>query len=300
MDLRQIRQFAVLAEELNFRKAAERLHISQPPLSATIQRLEESLGVQLFDRDRHTVKLTMAGQVFFIEARRILGQVHEAVALTRNTARGLSGVLRVSCVPSAFLDLLPAALQRFHSAYPEVRVIVTRELTSKQLEDVHREKVDVAILIPDDSLDVDRLQVGQLRKERFVLAVPSAHRLAQERSARMQDIVDDPLLAFFSLSDSPGFSGPLLKAFKASALNPNLMYDQTQWATNLVMVAGGFGLAIVPRPMRAFQLGGISYVDLVHDDGSPITYPVAAVRLKSICNVIADNFVAIVAEVGKP
>ncbi|WP_076997345.1 LysR family transcriptional regulator [Variovorax sp. KK3] len=300
MDLRQIRQFAVLAEELNFRKAAERLHISQPPLSATIRRLEESLGVQLFDRDRHNVKLTLAGQVFHNEARRILGQVHEAVALTRNTALGISGVLRVSCVPSAFLDLLPAALQRFHEAYPEVRVIVTRELSSKQLDDVSREKVDVAILIPNDTLDAGQLKTDPLRHERFILAVPSAHRLAAEKSVRVADIVSDPLLAFFSLSDSPGFSGPLLRAFKESALNPNLMYDQTQWVTNLVMVAGGFGLAIVPRPMRTFQLSGISYIDLVHDDGSPITYPVAAVRKKNSGNAIAENFVAIVAEIGKP
>lgn len=299
MDLRQIRQFTVLAEELNFRRAAERLHISQPPLSATIRRLEETLGAQLFERDRHTVKLTMAGEVFVVEARRILGQVEEAVTLTRNTSLGISGVLRVSCVPSAFLDLLPNALRRFHTAYPQVKVIVTRELSAKQLDDIHREKVDVAILIPSGDRMDGRLRVAALRPERFALAVPAEHRLAKAGCARIQDIADDPLLAFFSLTDSPGFSGPLLQEFKASALHPQLMYDQSQWGTNLVMVAGGFGLAVVPRPMRAFQLQGIAYVDLVHEDGTPITYPVAAVSLRSARSAMIDNFIAIVSDVGK-
>src|SRR5688572_20255363 len=128
MDLRQIRQFTVLAEELNYRRAAQRLHISQPPLSATIRRLEEELGVQLFDRNRHAVALTAAGEVFLDQARRILSQVQHAATLTKNAARGAVGVLRISCVPSALLALLPVTLRRFHEAYPQVQVVVSEAL----------------------------------------------------------------------------------------------------------------------------------------------------------------------------
>lgn len=299
MDLRQIRQFIVLAEELNFRKAAERLHITQPPLSATIRRLEEDLQVQLFERTQHAVALTAAGHVFLGEARRVLGHVQEAVAVTRNTAQGFTGTLRVSCVPSALLDLLPAALRSFHKKYPLVRVVVSRELSTKQREEVQQERVDVAILIPDANFDDDRLALTHLRDEHFVLACPSDHRLAAQPTARIQEIDVDPLLSFFSLAESPGFLGPLMKAFKASDFHPNVIHDHAQWGTSLVMVAGGFGLAIVPRPMGLFPLSGVSYVELVHDDGEPITYPVAAAVSTKRRNPVAENFVATLAELAR-
>jgi DNA-binding transcriptional LysR family regulator len=292
LELRQIRQFTVLAEELNFRRAAERLHISQPPLSATIRRLEDDLGVRLFDRDKHTVALTAAGEVFLVEARRLLGQVNEAATLARSTAQGLSGVLRVSCVPSALLDLMPSVLRRFHAAYPQVRVIVTRELSARQIEEVQQQKVDVAIVIPTEAHEDSRIETTLLKHERFSLACPTGHRLATRSTASLRDIEADPLLAFFSLAESPGFSGPLLKAFRASALQPRVMHDYAQWGTSLVMVAGGFGLAIVPRAMRAFTLDGLCYVDLVHDDGSPITYPIAVATRSERRSRVAENFVS--------
>ena len=296
MELRQIRQFTVLAEELNFRRAAERLHISQPPLSATIRRLEDDLGVQLFERDRHKVSLTPAGEVFLSEARRLLNQVQDTTALVRSTAQGLSGVLRVSCIPSALLELMPGVLRRFHEAYPLVRVIVTRELSARQIEDVHQEKVDIAIVIPTADIDDARIRTSMLKQEQFSLACPVGHRLARVPSARLRDIEAEPLLSFFSLAASPGFSGPLMKAFKASAVQPRVVHDYAQWGTSLVMVAGGFGLAIVPKAMRAFSLKGLTYVDLVHEDGEPITYPIAAVLPAGRPAGVSENFLSVLLE----
>lgn len=298
MDLRQLRQFTVLAEELNFRKAAQRLHISQPPLSAAIRRLEEGLGVQLFDRNRHAVALTTAGEVFLAQARRILGNVEDAVAHTRHAARGSVGVLRISCVPSALLALLPVALRRFHDAYPQVQVVVNEALSARQLEQVLQQKVDVAVLIPNAERNDPQLRLVALHDERFVLACPSDHPLARRKTVQVKDIDSGLLLHLHSPSQSPGFSGALMKAFEASEVHPTVIYNQDQWGVSLLMVAGGFGMAIVPRPMHAFRLPGVSYVDLVHKDKAPITYPIAAALPALARNPAAENFLPILSEVA--
>jgi DNA-binding transcriptional LysR family regulator len=292
MDLRQLRQFTVLAEELNFRRAALRLHISQPPLSAAIRRLEDELEVQLFDRNRHSVALTTAGEVLLAQTRNILSSVEDAVAHTRNAARGAVGVLRVSCIPSALLALMPLALRRFHELFPHVQVVVSEALSAAQVDQVQQEKVDLAILIPSTARKDTRLRTVPLRNEQFVLACPSDHKLASRKSVRIQDIDGHLLLHLHSPSQSPDFSGALLKAFEASDVHPTVIYSQDQWNISLLMVAGGFGLAIVPRPMQTYRLPGVSYVDLVHRAGKPVTYAIAAV-MPAKKNTLAENFLEV-------
>jgi DNA-binding transcriptional LysR family regulator len=296
MDLRQLRQFVVVAEELSFRRAAERLHISQPPLSATIRRLEEHLAVRLFERDRHRVTLTASGVVLLEEARRLLSDVGNVMELTRKAAEGSHGVLRVSCVPSALLDLLPEALREFHRLYPLVRVVVTRELSSKQLESVAQSKVDVAILIPTPTRQFEELRLLPLKVERLMLACPCDHRLAGGSAVNVRDIHPDPVISFFSLAESPGYAGALMKAFESSGFQPQLVHDYSQWGTSLVMVAAGFGLAIVPRSMGALQIKGIAYVELVHESGAPIEYPIAVATSAHHRNPVIDNFLRVVGD----
>jgi len=122
MDLRQLRQFVVLATELNYRKAAERLNMTQPPLSIAIKRLEADLEVRLFERDRLGVRLTTAGGVFLGEAKRLLDGAEAAIKATRDADQGRVGSLRVCAVPSASLELLPALLHRFAARFPSVRL----------------------------------------------------------------------------------------------------------------------------------------------------------------------------------
>jgi DNA-binding transcriptional LysR family regulator len=298
MDLRQIRQFTVLAEELNFRKAASRLHISQPPLSATIRKLEEQLDVRLFERNRHAVSLTTAGEVFLAQARKILAQVDDAVALTKNAARGGVGLLRVSCVPSALFALMPVALRRFHDAYPLVQVVATEALSARQLELVRQGKVDVAVLIPGAAEDHPHLRIVPLRDEHFVLACPSDHKLASRKTVRVQDIDSNLLLHLHTPSQSPGFSGALMKTFEESDTRPTVIYSHDEWGISLLMVAGGFGFAIVPRPMHVFGLPGVSYVELVHRNGTPVTYPIAAALPANARDPIAENFLALLGDVA--
>lgn len=296
MDLRQLRQFVVVAEELSFRRAAERLHISQPPLSATIRRLEEQLAVRLFERDRHRVTLTASGAVLLQEARRLLTDVDDIVELTRKAANGSHGVLRVSCVPSAWLDLLPEALRRFHYLYPLVRVVATRELSAKQLESVVQGKVDVAILIPTAARQFEELRFLPLKAERLMLACPCDHRLSSGASVRLRDIHPDSVISFFSMAESPGYTGALMKAFESAGFEPRLVHDYSQWGTSLIMVAAGFGLAIVPRSMRALQIRGITYVDLVHEGGAPLDYPISAVASARYQNPVVDNFIRVLGD----
>jgi len=296
MDLRQIRQFVAVAEHLHFRKAAEALYMSQPPLSTAIRRLEQSLEVELFERNRQSVRLTPAGTVLLAQSRRLLAMMEETVALTREAAKGNVGQLRLSCVPSAMLDFVPARLREFHLAYPGVRISIHESLSARLLEEVRQDKADLAILIPDPSHQLAGLNLTPLRDEYFVLACPSGHRLAASPGVHIGEIGNEPLMSFFSLAESPGFSGPLLRAFSQAGVTPNVERGYEHWSATRVLVAAGLGLAIVPRPMRALGSDSIAFVPLLNDDGSPLTYPIAAAMRVDCRNIAARDFCRLLAE----
>ena len=273
MDFRQLRQFVVLATELNYRKAAARLHMTQPPLSVAIKRLEAEIGADLFERDRLGVRLTVAGGAFLGEAKRLLEGADAALQTARDAAEGRMGALRVCAVPSAALNLLPRILPEFAQRFPHIRLRLTSGSTVGILAELQRGELDAAFLVPPAS-GVPGITITPLPRERLVLAVPAGHRLAGMKSARLSDLTDDALVTL-AHSDSPGFAGEIVAACQRAGFHPRVLQESSHALISLPLIAGGLGVAIVPSALRRIAIDNVAYVDLADVAGEPLTYAMA-------------------------
>jgi DNA-binding transcriptional LysR family regulator len=289
IELRQLRHFVAVAEELNFRRASLRLHMSQPPLSVSIQRLEEEVGAPLLDRSRHHVKLTPAGSLFLADARRILVQSQQAVERARRAAGGMEGSLRLSFVPSAALELLPTLFKQFRREYPTVHLQLTADTTVRQLEALHKGDVDLAIVVGPLS-ETQGLRVESLGEQGFVLAVPGDHPLASRRVVRLPELAGAPFVAF-PASEGPGFYAALLHACQAAGFHPNVVQQASQMQVILTLVAGGAGVALVPASMRVMQIDDVRFLDLA--DPGPPTYGLEFVHALAAENPVIEAFLAL-------
>ena len=171
IDLRQFRQFIAVAETLSFRRAAERLHMAQPPLSAAIRKLEDELGVVLFERDNRGTALTPAGDAFLLEARRALEQAERAVAVARRAGAGLGGTLRLRFVDSTVNALLPLILRAFQERHPDVDFQLEEGTTAKQVLALRQDRTDVGSRLP--VADAGDVRVEPLLRDRMVAALPT-------------------------------------------------------------------------------------------------------------------------------
>ncbi|MDR3003789.1 MAG: LysR family transcriptional regulator [Acidovorax sp.] len=273
MDFRQLRQFVVLASELNFRKAAERLHMTQPPLSIAIKRLEEDLEVKLFERDRQGVRLTPAGMVFLGEAQRLIEGADNAVKATQDADKGQIGTLRVSVVPSASLELLPDILERFALRFPSIRLRLSSGSSVSSVGEVQRGEIDAALLVPP-AFGLPSVAFFPLCKPRLVLALASSHPMAQAGTVRLSQLQGEPLVSL-AHSDSPGFAGEIMRLCQLEGLAPKALYESSHALITLPLVAAGQGIAIVPESYRRIQLDKLRYLELTDSAGEPLRYPIA-------------------------
>ncbi len=258
MDLRQLRQFVAVAEERSFRRAAERLHVSQPPLSVAMQRLEADVGAQLLDRDRHGVRLTPAGEAFLQEARRTLVHAQLSVEIAQRAASGKLGTLRLSFVPSAGLAVVPRLLREFRKSHPDVKLILDGDTTVQQMEALAQGAADVGIVVPP--LHESRgLRVTVFCHEDLVLAVPAAHPLAGAPRVQLKDLANEDFVGF-PIKEGPGFESAVMTACQDSGFIPRFVQTASQMQAILALVAGGLGVALVPQAMRAVAMENVNYV----------------------------------------
>ncbi|APX78529.1 Ben and cat operon transcriptional regulator [Achromobacter insolitus] len=273
MDFRQLRQFVVLATELNYRKAAARLHMTQPPLSVAIKRLEAEIGADLFERDRLGVRLTVAGGAFLREAKRLLEGADAALQAARDAAEGRMGALRVCAVPSAALHLLPRMLPEFTQRFPHIRLRLSSGSTVSILAGLQRGELDAAFLVPPAS-GVPGIAITALRRERMVLAVPAGHRVAGMQQVRLSNLTDETLVAL-AHSDSPGFAGEIVAACQRAGFHPRVLQESSHALISLPLIAAGLGIAIVPAALRRIAIDNVAYVDLADESDLPLTYAMA-------------------------
>lgn len=290
LEFRLLRQFVVIAEELNFRRAADRLHMSQPPLSVAMQNLEAAVGTSLLDRSKHHVRLTPAGQVFYKDAARLLQQVQQAMDRARRTGEGLEGSLRLSFVPSAALDVLPAIFKRFQADYPTVQLKLTAETTSRQLEDLHNGHTDLALVV-GPVYDVRGLHLVGLQSQQFVIAVPAGHPLAARRSVKIKELAAESFVSFPG-SEGAGFVSALMGACQAAGFLPKVVQEASQMQAILTLVAGGLGIALVPASMRRLHMEDVSFLD-VADTRAPPTYDLVFAYCDSNDNPVVQAFLSI-------
>lgn len=245
MDLRQLRHFTVLAESLNFRRAAERLYIAQPALSVSIRRLEDELGVRLFTRGRRGVELTEAGRAALGDAVRAL----QAAARVREQAlaavNGEVGTLRVAFVGTATYRLLPQTLQRLSRTRPGIRLELYERNTDAIVAGLESEQFDVGIVrypmksVPGMTLDI-------IEKDRYCVALPAGHRLAARRKVPLRALAGEPFLVP-SAAESPALHHLVLSACQRAGFMPIVARQEAvQLLTTLALVESGFGVALIP------------------------------------------------------
>ncbi|MCG6575991.1 LysR family transcriptional regulator [Pseudomonas sp. AF32] len=243
-ELAQLRCFTTVATELNFRRAAERLNMTQPPLSRQIQLLEHHLGVELFTRSTRSVALTAAGRAFFIEAQNLLEQAQQAAVAARRFAQGDIGSVTISFVGSAVYEFLPKVIAEARLKQPQVKIVLSEMNTYQQHEALRARRIDLGIVRSP------LLETGYatecLVREPFVLAVPAGHPLARAESVNVQDLDAQPFL-MYSHSAYPPFNELLTGMLRSARVAPQFVQWLGSSLTILALVNAGMGLALVPR-----------------------------------------------------
>ncbi|MGJ5815370.1 LysR substrate-binding domain-containing protein [Paludibaculum fermentans] len=280
IELRHLRYFLAVAEDLHFGQAAKRLHMAQPPLSQQIRQLERMLGHALFVRTSRSVELTPAGQVLMERARRTLAKVREDVEAVQRTGRGEVGSLTVGFVESAILSRLPAVLGRYRAVYPKVQLRL-HEFHTQQLVDALRNGLVDAGLARDAGAE-DWLQVEPVVIEPFILAVPKTHRLAKQETASWAELKDEPFV-FFERSAGQKAWDRTMENCTRFGFRPNIVQEAEQWLTVLRLVGAGLGVTVAPasvagiahadvRCLKLTPQGGATHLDLVYrrDASNPL------------------------------
>jgi DNA-binding transcriptional LysR family regulator len=273
MELRQLRYFVAVAEELHFRRAAARLHISQPPLSQQIAALEEELGVRLLERTRRRVELTPAGEAFLRDARATLAELDVAVSTARAISAGQEGVLRVGFVGSALLSIVPSTVQRFRRARPGVEIELRERSTVEQMRAVSTGLVDVGLVRPPIETD-ESLHTEVVMRERTVAALPEGHPLAALRRIPLRRLAAEPLV-LFPRRQAPGYHDLLIGRLAMTGSTPHVAQYAPEMMTIIGLVAAGIGVSPVPASVAHLAIDGVTYRPL---SSAPDTELVAVTR----------------------
>ncbi|WP_070886471.1 LysR family transcriptional regulator [Pseudomonas sp. D2-3] len=263
-ELAQLRCFTTVATELNFRRAAERLNMTQPPLSRQIQLLEHSLGVELFTRSTRSVALTAAGRAFFIEAQNLLERAHQAASSARRFAAGDIGSVSISFVGSAVYEFLPRVIAEARLNQPQVKISLSEMNTHQQHEALRTRRIDLGIVRQP------LLQAGYenecLVREPFVLAIPSGHPLAAIDQVGVRDLDGAPFL-MYSHAAYPPFNELLTGMFRSAGVAPEYVQWLGSSLTILALVNAGMGLALVPRCATNVVFKDVSFREIDLGEG---------------------------------
>jgi DNA-binding transcriptional LysR family regulator len=252
---RRLGYFVAVAEELSFTRAAQRLHMAQPPLSQQIALLEKEVGTPLFDRSRRTIRLTAAGAALLPEARRLLTDLDETVRMVRSVGDGTVGRLAVGFVPSAINGVLPDLLREFRATHPAVELTLREMPPDPLLRAVHDGRLDVAVLyLPISEPD---LAQRRLASEDLLLALPEAHPAAAATTIALTDVAGEPFV-LPERHDVPGLHAAITALFADAAFTPRIA-QRGVWLiqTVLGLVAAGIGLAVVPSSAASVNRRGV-------------------------------------------
>ena len=246
MELRHLRYFATVGELLNFTKAGQKLRVAQPALSRQIRDLEEELGVQLLERGARAAKLTEAGAVFLVEARAVLERADEAVKAARAVARGERGEIHVGYAPSLTIELLPCALHSFHNVAPGVHVKLHDLSSVEMLRGLSGGgKLNLCLVARPEKSSMRGLKFEMLQEYPICIGVPANHRLARAKTVKLEQILDEPLVAY-SRTEYPEYHAMLKELFASIGATPQVAEEHDS-APSLIAAAGiGRGLIIGP------------------------------------------------------
>ncbi|MBF2077000.1 MAG: LysR family transcriptional regulator [Synechococcales cyanobacterium T60_A2020_003] len=256
MELRHLRYFIAVAEELHFGRAAERLHMAQPPLSQQIRQLEEQLGFQLFHRTKRTVQLTEAGTVFLDRCQQLLLQFDQAIQDGQQASRGEIGKLAIGFVSSTAYSVLPSMLHQFRRQVPGVALTLRELTTDQQVQWLRDKRIDVGFLRPPvDDPDFEMITV---LREPLVVALPEQHPLAQIDPVPLRLLASEPFI-LFPRRLATGLYDQIISLCQQANFSPRVVQEAIQIQTIISLVAAEMGIAIVPVSIQNLQRTGVVY-----------------------------------------
>ncbi|MCO4035131.1 LysR family transcriptional regulator [Pseudomonas aeruginosa] len=291
MELRHLRYFIAVAEELHFGRAAERLGISQPPLSQQIQALEEEIGARLFERTNRRVELTDAGRLFLDESRQVLAQVDKAVLLARRAHLGELGELKIGFTSSApFTSTIPSSIHAFRKAYPDVHLDL-QEMSSRQvLKALLEESLQVGVIRP--LALPDAVHWVELFREPLVAVLRADHPLAagSEDGLAIAALAEEPFV-FFPRSYGTGLYDQVIALTRQAGFSPRIAQEASEAMTIIGLVSAGLGVAILPASFRRTRVDGVVYRTLSDPEA---TTAVWLVRRQNEGSPLALSFIDLV------
>jgi DNA-binding transcriptional LysR family regulator len=292
IELRHLRYFVAVAEELHFGRAALRLHLAQPPLSQQIRKLEEILGYPLFLRTSRAVKLTSAGEVFLERAKRTLRSVQEDMDEARSIGRGEEGFLRVGFIGSAMLTPLPAMLGRYRRLYPKVNLQLHESYTSAVVQKLLKGELDAGFL--RDSGPASGLQIEPLFFEPFIAVVPKTHPLARYQTISAKELREEPFVFFSPSAGTLAYEKPV-SLCEEHGFRPRVVQEAPQWLTIMRLVGAGLGVTIAPacvKQIAAPNLVCLSLRNAMVQSNIELAYRTGEDRaiVEAIASVARDSF----------
>jgi DNA-binding transcriptional LysR family regulator len=293
MELRQLRYFVAVAEEGHFGRAAQRLHMSQPPLSMQIKGLETELGIELLNRSTRRVWLTDAGRIFLEKARAILGAVKEAQDAARGAENGMQGRLHVGFISSATLNLLPPSLRLFRERFSGVELELKELTSAQQVDALYADEIQVGLVrLP---VRAPGIRFEPVLEERLVVALPSGHVLETRDRVSLEAIADLPLI-FFTRQLIPGFHAQIVELFQRVGAFPRVAQHAVHLQTIVGLVASGIGIAILPGSAERVGREGVVYRTLDEPDA---TSWMGLAWVEGSKSTLVKNFVRTVREVAE-
>ena len=268
MELRHLRYFVTVAAERSFSRAAEKLHIAQPPLSRQIQQLEADLSTQLLNRGR-PITLTEAGRYFFEQAIQVLQKTDEVRTMTKRIGTGKRRQFGIGFVASTLYDTLPDLIRQFRLGIPDVEIVLSELITIEQAVALKEGRIDIGFgrLWFDD----DGLRRRVLREEKLAIAAPHGHQLSRMRGRlTLKQVVDVPLILYPN-APRPSYADQVLSFYRRRGLEPKVGFEVRELQTALGLVAAGLGISIVPLSVRRLGREDVKYLTLAEPDiASPI------------------------------
>lgn len=293
MELRHVRTFLVLADELHFGRSAERLRVAQSGVSQTIKALEAEVGAELLARTRRSVSLTPAGQRFLEHARRAHGSLEQATAAARSAASGESGRLSLRFILMSSLTMLPRAVARFQREHPRVNLDIAPATMVEQLDAIREGRCDVGFLAFKD--DLAPLASHVVERAGLVAVLPTRHRLASRRSIALSDLAEEPFV-FLKRSGEPEISAMFRRRCAAAGFEPRIALEVEQSEALLAFVAAGFGVSCAPSLIERLAFRGTTTVAI----RPAISTAISAVWHPDQLSAVGRRFLAVLRDEPSP
>jgi DNA-binding transcriptional LysR family regulator len=296
VELRHLRYFVAVAEELHFRRAAERLHVAQPAVSEQVRKLEQELGVRLFDRTRRSVELTTAGTALLDEARRVLRQAEIAMMAARNAQEQATVRLRIGYLPDSLPLAVPQALRHLRTAAPRVETQLETGSTHRLMDEVRASRLDAAVIaLPAPTKG---LRTALLGGQRPVAAVPVTHPLAHDPSVPLERLAPERIVVL-PRDTNPAFHNAVISICRDAGLSPTFVeVAEPRVEQALMAVAAGAGVALLPESVAdRFVPAGLRFLGL---DGAAPAFDSAVVTRPDCDSLATASFLRALSVATRP